>query len=140
MPKPKVVVLLDTMWGGTAKVAPRWFRINPYNLSGKRLYWLTGNDPRVDLRVTNSCRETAISALHHGSPDPSWVYDNLRRLEPYDLLLICGNVAQRTFLESGYLPLRNAVVMQLKHPAARDWTAKELDSTRRKIVNVCFQR
>ena len=87
-----VAVVLETMWGGSGE-APGWFRINPSNHSGRRLIWLTGVNP---IWVTDSCREYVEKATQHGSPDPEWLAYNLQRLS-YDLLILGGRVAQRTF-------------------------------------------
>ena len=129
-PSPRVIALLDSMWGSEKeRRAPRWFRINPFNTSGRRLYKLVGGD--VELLVTNCCPMMQVSARHHGKPDPAYVADNLRRLSPFTLLLVCGQVAQRTYYAAGTDV--HAVVMMLKHPAARTWTKEELNTTRRKI-------
>ncbi len=129
----RVVALLDSMWGEAEaeaeRPAPRWFHISPTNFSGRRLYKLVGGD--VELLVTNCCPLMQVSARSHGIPDPAYVADNLRRLSPFALLLVCGQVARRTYYAAG-VDVR-AVVMMLKHPAARTWTKKELEITRRKI-------
>ena len=96
----RVVALLDSMWGETERSAPRWFRISPTNFSGRRLYKLLG-DNHVDLLVTNCCPIMQVSAHHHGIPDPDYVAENLRRLAPFSLLLVCGQVAQRTYYAAG---------------------------------------
>jgi hypothetical protein len=58
--------------------------------------------PRRDLHVTNACRELCGSANHHGTPDPEWLRENLELLAPFDVLLVCGKVAQATYARSGY--------------------------------------
>ena len=124
-----IVALLESMWswGGYTEKGDviRYFRINPDNLSGKRLYRIVGDH---NLLVTNSCRECQATANDHGKPDPQWVAENLRFLESQgmDLLLVCGRVAQRTFGLSGGTTHRVPVIF-LDHPAARRWTNKALD-------------
>lgn len=117
----KVVALLESMWDWRSMTgageAPRSFRINPENHSGRRLYKLIGEG--CDLRVTNSCREVQRSANHHGTPDPAWVHENLTLLQPFGLLLICGKVAQATFKDSCYIAIN---VIEMPHPAARMWS------------------
>ena len=121
----KVVAVLDTMWREVGE-APRWFSINPYNLTGKRLYtWLDG---RGELLVTNACPQQVGRATHHGKPDKQWLSDNLRALWPFTLLLVCGKVAQATYSLSD--TLRGTVrarVVEVPHPAARTWTCAALD-------------
>lgn len=133
MSSPRVAALLDTMWGSRKARAPRWFRINPHNHSGRRLYKLVGKE--VDLRVTNCCPMMQTSARDHGTPDAAYVAENLRRLEPFALLLVCGAVAQRTYAASGY-NIGNAHLLTLKHPAARTWTKKELEDTARQVQSL----
>jgi hypothetical protein len=97
----KIVAVLESMWdwrqmtsGAGYKEAPRSFRINPDNYSGKRLYRIVGRD--ADLHVTNACRELCGSANHHGTPDPDWLRENLELLAPFDVLLVsrCHEHAQ----------------------------------------------
>ncbi|KKL93991.1 hypothetical protein LCGC14_1869190 [marine sediment metagenome] len=95
----RVVAILETMWdwrgqtsGAGYGEAPRYFRINPQNHSGRRLYKLIGPDAK--MLVTNACRELGKSAKDHGKPDPDWLRDNLQRLDNkmggFDTLLVCG--------------------------------------------------
>lgn len=136
----RVVAILETMWdwrGMTSDAgynqAPRFFRINPNNYSGKRLYRLVG--PGARLLVTNACRDLAASAKGHGKPDPQWLRENLMYLDctdrgpgRIDVLLVCGQVAQATYTRCGYVPQR-ASVFEIPHPAARRWTKQMIAST-----------
>ena len=112
----KVAVVLETMWGDHVRRAPRWFRINQYNHSGKRLYKLVDS---TDLLVTNACKYMVTSPNDHGKPDPVWLAENLQRVH-CDLLLVCGKVAQETFDKCRYTPL--CKVLKMPHPAWRGWT------------------
>lgn len=130
----KIIAVLDSMWdwramtsGAGYREAPRHFRINPDNFSGARLYRIAGKD--TDLLVTNSCRELCGSASQHGTPDSAWLAENLRLLEPFDVLLVCGKVAQATYRDSGYAP--QARVLEMPHPAARMWTHAMLNDAGR---------
>lgn len=132
----KIVAVLDSMWdwrqmtsGAGYQDAPRHFRINLDNHSGKRLYRIAGAD--ANLLVTNSCRELCGSARQHGTPDPAWLAENLRLLEPFTVLLVCGKVAQATYRESGYST--SVSVLELPHPAARMWTHAMLDDATAKV-------
>ena len=135
---PKAVALLEVMWDWQQKTsmanpgylaqAPRCFRINPENFSGKRLYRLLGHK---DLLVTNACPQLVKSAKGKGSPDDYWLLESLEQLWPYELLLVCGNVAQ-----ASYDRIRNvgdARTIYMPHPAARQWTKKGLELARRFI-------
>jgi hypothetical protein len=132
-----VVALLDSMWNwcGSEQEATRYFRINPDNHSGRRLYRLIGDHK---LLVTNSCKELCASANHHGKPDPLWVADNLRFLETQgmDLLLVCGKVAKETYAASGYSFPR---VLFMDHPAARRWTTAAIESTASRISELLLE-
>ena|ERR1700728_4767019 len=128
--KKSVVALLESMWGwrGYSEKGDEipYFRINPDNFSGRRLYNIVGDH---NLLVTNSCRECQASANDHGIPDPEWVAQNLSFLEGQgmDLLLICGKVARETYLRSGFTFPK---VLFMDHPAARRWTSQKLDDAK----------
>lgn len=131
----KVVALLESMWGWRGyhvaeEEAPRFFRINPDNFSGRRLYQLCGT---ANLLVTNSCRVVQRSANHHGTPDPVWVRENFEKAQKDGcvLFLVCGRVAQRTYALTG-LKFKN--VLCIDHPAARRWSTETLEESRRKIA------
>jgi hypothetical protein len=147
----RVIAILETYWNwrgmasaaGYKEEAPRYFRINPENFSGRRLYKLCG--PNAQLLVTNACRNLVSSPKEHGIPDPIWLRENLTRLEDptaeppgvtFDVLLVCGKVAQATFKLSGYTP-RAARVIEIPHPAARTvWTREYIDRIAAQIQNV----
>jgi hypothetical protein len=119
----KVVAVLESMWDWRQmtsragyREAPRSFRINPQNYSGKRLYRIVGD---ADLHVTNACRELQWSADQHGTPDPVWLKENLGLLAPFDVLLVCGKVAQATYDRCGF---EFDEAIRMPHPAARMWT------------------
>ncbi len=123
----KIVALLESMWGwrgynDPGEEAPRFFRINRDNFSGRRLYQLCGD---AHLLVTNSCRVVQQSANHHGTPDPAWVRENLLQAQQdgCDLFLICGKIARETYLAAG-LDFTNILFMD--HPAARRWTTMKM--------------
>lgn len=142
----RAVAILETMWdwrsmtseAGYAE-APRYFRINPDNFSGRRLYKLVG--PDANLLVTNACRELVKSPKEHGKPNPSWLAENLRIIDTVeglpsqgaiDVLLVCGKVAQRTFAECGFTT-KHARVIEIPHPAARVWTREYIDQVAKSI-------
>jgi hypothetical protein len=113
----KIAVVLEVMWGATRKTrAPRWYKINPHNHSGKRLIKLLGHD---DFMVTNACPEYVTAANEKGIADPAWLRENLRQYNP-DMVLVCGGVARRTFFRDMVRP--GSIIALLPHPAARGWT------------------
>ena len=122
----KSLVVLETMWGGSGN-APGLFHINPHNHSGKRLIYLIGHE---DFWVTNACREYVKRAKQHGSPDPKWLAENLQRLT-YDLLLVCGKVAQHTYRMCEFNP--DCKVVEIPHPAARNWTKSRLEYWKKEL-------
>jgi hypothetical protein len=131
----KIIAILESMWdwrqmtsGAGYKEAPRSFRINPDNYSGKRLYRIVGRD--ADLLVTNACRELCGSANHHGTPDPAWLRENLELLAPFNVLLVCGKVAQATYARSGHEFERT---IEMPHPAARMWTQAMISETAERV-------
>lgn len=146
----RVVAILETMWdwrqqtssAGYAQ-APRFFRINKQNFSGRRLYKIVG--PQAQLLVTNACRELVSGPEKHGNGNPTWLAENLpvyltakrplavihereeykNPFQPIDLLMVCGKVAQKTYRDCGFKPLW-ARVIEMPHPAARSWTKFEI--------------
>lgn len=131
----KIVAVLESMWdwrqmtsGAGYAEAPRSFRINPHNYSGKRLYRIVGTD--ADLHVTNACRELVGSASQHGTPDPAWLRENLDLLAPFDVLLVCGKVAQRAYAQCGHVFGRR---LEMPHPAARRWTHALIEATAARV-------
>lgn len=130
----RILALLESMWGWggynkPGEEAPRFFRINPDNFSGRRLHALCGN---ANLLVTNSCRVVQRSANHHGDPDPQWVRENLEHAQRdmCDLILICGAVAKATYQATG---LNYQNVLFIDHPAARRWTKEKIKSVAEQI-------
>ncbi len=139
----RVVALLDSMWGWRGYVekgeeAPKYFRINRDNYSGRRLYNLVGGN---QLLVTNSCRVVQGHANSHGKPDATWVRENLVYLaeQGIDLLLVCGTVARATYAAAKLKPIGYAV-LHMDHPAARRWTRDGMEETRRRIARICARR
>lgn len=135
---PKIVAVLESMWdwrqltsGAGYQEAPRSFRINPHNYSGKRLYRIVGAD--ADLHVTNVCRELVGSANHHGTPDPAWLRENLEILAPFDVLLVCGKVAQATYARCGH---EFANLIKIPHPAARRWTQAAIAAAAARVAEM----
>jgi hypothetical protein len=131
----RIVVLLESMWGWggfntPGEETPRHFCINPRNFSGRRLYRLCSGEPFL---VTNSCRYVQSCATAHGTPDTLWVYDNLRLLMPFELLLVCGKIAQSTFeqVKDRLPPFR---YLYMDHPAARRWSNAKLDDMTYRIA------
>lgn len=135
-----IVALLESMWGWRDCIvagfdAPRHFRINPDNHSGRRLYRICGDGH--SLLVTNCCRKVQSSANHHGTPDAEWVNENLRflRSEKMDLLLVCGKVARATFENAFTVSERYQIgpFIYMDHPAARRWSNASLDAMTERI-------
>lgn len=136
-----VVAILDTMWnwrgqtsGAGLRKAPRFFRINPKNFTGQRLYNLIGPDSH--LLVTDACPELVKSAKDHGTPDPVWLKDNIifiNRIYRIQILLVCGRVAQKTWKETR-LEFPYARVIEIPHPAARVvWTKDYIKEVQQNI-------
>ena len=121
----RCLAILDTQWGYPGE-ALSIFRINHNNFTGRRLYWLIGHN---GLLVTNACKEQVGHPKEHGTPDPKWLAENLQKAA-YELLLVCGGVARKTFEVCGYTPTSSRV-LYIPHPAARGkWNKKFLEDTR----------
>lgn len=148
----KAVAILEVMWdwramttsAGYAERAPEFFRINEDNFTGRRLYEWLGH---YDLLVTNACPELVSSARGRGNPDVVWLHNNLADLQPFELLLVCGKVAQKTYIQNTSWYKRDGErVVFCPHPAARAWTREGLAFCRRIIqegandVHLYFKR
>jgi len=125
--RPKIVVVLEVMWGMPTDKVQRWFHINPYNHSGRRLIDIIGHQ---DFRVTNACPQLVHSARSKGKPSKEWLSANLSKLQT-DIVIVCGNVAQATFEPS---MASGAQIVKLPHPAARSWSKKAVEQARRKVA------
>lgn len=140
MPKVRCVAILEVMWdweeqtstAGYKRKAPKWFNINPNNLTGSRLYKFLGHN---SLLVTNACPDLVYSAKGKGTPSPKWLRENLKQLE-FDLLLVCGSVAKKTLQKSRFKT--SARIVEIPHPAARVWTKEKLEEIKNLIQSgVC---
>jgi len=136
------VVILEVMWNWEARTsgagyttrAPRWFDINPRNHTGRRLHaWLAD----YSFKVTNACPDLVYSAKGRGTPDRQWLSENLIALQPFDLLLVCGKVAQATYAPKD---AGTARIIELPHPAARQWNAAGILAVRNAIPNASSVR
>lgn len=126
-----VVVILEVMWGlRYQEQGARWFRINPRNHSGKRLIQMLGHQ---DFVVTNACPQQVASAKHRGTPSAEWLHANLRSLmmaNTIDQVLVCGRVAEKTFMVNSYAMFckLGISIVFMPHPAAKGWTRLGLDN------------
>lgn len=114
------VVILEVAWG----YGGRWFRINPHNFSGRRLYQIFGAHRFL---VTNACPDVVGDASGRGSPSPEHLRGVLGVLRPR-FVLVCGAVADRTFAPD--MVDAECTVMRAAHPAARSWTKLALEQLR----------
>jgi hypothetical protein len=131
----RAIVILEVMWdwrnvtgrAGYRETAPRYFDINPENHTGRRLHaWLKGKP----FLVTNACPQLVSSAKGRGTPDANWLHENLLVLKPFDLVLVCGRVAQQTYRRES---TDGARIIELPHPAARTWSRQGIELVHREI-------
>ena len=144
----RCVAILETMWDWRSmtsnagyKRAPRYFHINPDNHTGKRLYYFL--DDKYSLLVTNVCRELVSGPNEHGKPNKVWLRNNLKRLMPIDLLLVCGNPAKETFakVRSKHKFIENIpTIILMPHPAARIWSRDKLSLVKNTIKAKTYSR
>lgn len=144
------LAILETMWDwrqltsnfGYDDEAPDFFKINPENFTGKRLYYMTGVG-RDQLYVTNACPQLVNSASAHGTPDVKRLESNVnwwcRRVvanQNEATILVCGKVAQKTF-EEGVIDVHDGIYhVYMPHPAWRGWTNETLDAVKEQLGNV----
>jgi hypothetical protein len=129
----RAVAILDVQWGPWNR-ASRYFRINPRNRSGARLYYLLGHN---DLMVTNACPEIVPDANGRGKPSPQQLLAALLELRPFELLLVCGVTAQKTYalINIGVHPgpFAQFWTVYMPHPAARLWTNERKEFAKKQI-------
>lgn len=126
----RIIVVLAVQWGYPGDKPLRWFQISDLNHSGKRLIKLIGHNY---FYVTNARSDIVYRASDQGTPDWTWLACNLKALNP-DVILVCGSVAQATFHRN--MVHKGAHVIELPHPAARNWTKAKIESARRRIARV----
>lgn len=119
-----VVVLLDSFYTSNPRhhgeLAPLWWYPADSSVSSRNLRKMV--PPSSDILCINSCPYIVESANHHGVPEPLYVADLLRCLEPFDCLLVCGNVAKQTFKRSPYKG--EHPILYIPHPAWRAWSSR----------------
>jgi hypothetical protein len=85
-----------------------------------------------DILCINACPYIVESANHHGTPDPEYVGVLLRRLWPFDCLLVCGSIAKSTFRLSPFKG--SAPILFIHHPAWRAWSLVEFSNVQLDIL------
>jgi hypothetical protein len=125
----KILVILQNMYSGSGRdtKAPLLFKINPYNHSGKRLYKLIEDD----FWVTNSSSIlSGGGAKSYSGIDVKFLQRAIDKFD-WDLIIICGNQAKKAFFMCEYL--KEARLLFIPHPAARDFPNVLFDKIRRII-------
>lgn len=123
----QIVAVLEVMWGLRGDKQRRWFRINPFNHSGRRLISIVGHGNFI---VTNACPDVVYRAQDRGTPSKKWLAANLGILQP-DLVLVCGKVAQETFEPAMVRDWCH--IIELPHPAARTWSKRTIAKAKRDV-------
>jgi hypothetical protein len=116
-----VLAILQSMWHYDAPAkAPLFFRINPRNRSGAKLYKITAGHK---LLVTNSTSVCGTGPDSNAPIDLKFLERAIRRADrmKIDVLLVCGRQAKEAFEQ---LPedLRRKPHIIMPHPAARNLT------------------
>ena len=123
-----VLSILQNMWhpfAGDRWKAPIRFRINPLNYSGKRLYNLVGEGS--DLWVTNASRQVSRRASDSRTKVDLESLDLVLTRYPWDLVLVCGRVAQAAARRlDPPISERGVRYLEIDHPAARRWTKEKI--------------
>lgn len=92
--------------------------------------------------MTNACAEYVKEAKQHGIPNVGYLTHNLKEADErcarygnkIELLLVCGKVAGKTYLDCTYT--LNCRTVFMPHPAARRWSAKTLLEAQACICNM----
>lgn len=130
-----VVALLDSFYTTNPRhhgtLAPLWWQPIDSSVSSRNLRKMVPEES--SLLCINACPYIVESANHHGVPEPLYVAGLLRRLEPFDLLLVCGSIAKATFKRSPYKG--SHPILFIHHPAWRAWSADGFSAVRQAIVS-----
>jgi hypothetical protein len=117
-----VVALLDSFYTTDSRhhgtLAPLWWVPADSSVSSRNLRRIVPLG--WEVLCINSCPYIVEGANYHGKPEPLYVASLLRRLEPFDCLLVCGNIAKNTFRLSPYKG--SHPVIFIHHPAWRAWS------------------
>jgi hypothetical protein len=129
------IALLDSFYTNDPRhhgtLAPLWWHPGDSSVSSRNLRKML--PPGFSLLCINSCPYIVEGANAHGRPEPMYVAELLRRLVPYDVLLVCGAIAKATFRASpykGYAP-----VLFIHHPAWRAWSASLISEVQQAIAS-----
>jgi len=122
----------DAAGGGTVYFPAGTYKITAVlSYDGVNLHVLgEGNQygPSIIRQATNNTGvftfPTAITTAQASTQAP--LLENIRLAEPFDVLLVCGKVAQEAYERCGYNPVKADVVFLIPHPAARNWTRERL--------------
>ena len=129
-----VVALLDSFYTTNPRhhgtLAPLWWYPGDSSVSSRNLRKMV--PPGWDILCINSHPYIVASANHHGTPDPEYVGVLLRRLWPWDVLLVCGSVAKGTFKQSPFKG--SSPILFIHHPAWRAWSAVDFSNVRLDIL------
>jgi hypothetical protein len=135
------IALLDSFYTNDPRhhgtLAPLWWHPGDSSVSSRNLRKMLpqdGGSSSWDLLCINSCPYIVQSANHHGRPEPMYVAELLRRLEPFDCLLVCGSIAKNTFRLSPYKG--SHPVLFIHHPAWRAWSTVLINEVREAIASV----
>lgn len=134
-----VVALLDSFYTSSPRhwgtLAPLWWYPGDSSVSSRNLRRMV--PPGAEILCINSCPYIVENANKHGKPEPLYVASLLRRLEPYDVLLVCGNIAKATFKQSPYKGY--GCILFIPHPAWRAWSFALFSAVQESIVSAVAQ-
>ena len=134
------IALLDSFYTNDPRhhgtLAPLWWHPGDSSVSSRNLRKMLPVED-WDLLCINSCPYIVEGANAHGRPEPMYVAELLRRLEPFDCLLVCGSIAKATFKLSPYKG--SHPVLFIHHPAWRAWSTELIGQVQREILQVSFR-
>lgn len=116
-----IVAILQSMWGPRRERAPLFFRINPQNRSGAKLYTVTQGHSLVVTNTASICGDSPDDYQPIDLAHLTKALDRLRKGIGIDAVLVCGNQSKEAWLA---LPAkyRTTPHIIMPHPAARNLT------------------
>jgi hypothetical protein len=127
----KVLCVLQNAWGNNSAL-PIIFKPNPGNKSARVISKILHSFDKFYFGNTTP----VVTANASGRPEIDLVHVTklLKRIESFDLILVCGKRAAAAIPAN---TIANKHVIYIKHPAARDLSNLEIAKYKKQIDGLC---
>lgn len=123
----KVICILQNAWGG--RNIPVIFEPNPLNKSAKTIRKICGTTALI-FHFSNTTGVSTETAKGKPPIDYEHFEKVIKRLQSYDVILVCGKQAQEAVKKTiDQFKILNKPVIYIPHPASRDLKNVTLEKT-----------